>query len=579
MIYYSRNGHKMLPKDYGKFVAIGYCEKCYIDIMQETDLEALYIDAIDLRSGPKPYLELPSSYISLDEFLEGKYVLKACPFCRNDKLERSYAFVNHELLCPGYSRLLKKEIDAINSKITDFAKQSSHDPYEKINERLKNIRNEATEKMVSFIEMCEKQECSSNITTSIESVDLKEYLQRLTQLEGTIFTISSRLTDLYYHAEILKREDICLKKLLSLKIKKEINKKERKYKSEKIKYEEEKAKYEELLRLNIPNYLATISKLNKEINIRSIRVNYPKKPTSEVIKFPTEPILSTPHFLFKKRNTLLVEAYEKEWEQATTQKERYINSMVIYIDAVKKAHQERLIKYEEALEEQKKKIENAKREKEEKEKEYSEVIKSLNSTISELEATYNKEKTVSEFPENAHINLVNSEIEQAEQLLKELVIARKELYSFDIIFEKYRNYVAVSTLYEYILSGRCDTLVGSTGAYNLYENEIRMNMVITKLDQVVECLESIKNNQYMLYTSITNMNKELKNLNNTMSKIVVAIETLGSNTLEQLSDIVNSTSIIKNKTSFIAYNTERTAFYSKRNAELTNALGYLVAFK
>jgi hypothetical protein len=36
---------------------------------------------------------------------------------------------------------------------------------------------------------------------------------------------------------------------------------------------------------------------------------------------------------------------------------------------------------------------------------------------------------------------------------------------------------------------------------------------------------------------------------------------------------------IADYTQVIAYNTERTAFYSKRNAELTNALGFMVALK
>ena len=39
----------------------------------------------------------------------------------------------------------------------------------------------------------------------------------------------------------------------------------------------------------------------------------------------------------------------------------------------------------------------------------------------------------------------------------------KRLYSMDILFPKYRNMVAVITIYEYLVSGRCDTLTLNQG--------------------------------------------------------------------------------------------------------------------
>mgnify|MGYP007024707781 CR=1 FL=1 len=53
-------------------------------------------------------------------------------------------------------------------------------------------------------------------------------------------------------------------------------------------------------------------------------------------------------------------------------------------------------------------------------------------------------------------------------------------------FPKYRNLVAVSQIYEYILSGRCTELGGYQGAYNLYEQETRMDIVIMRLDDIYE---------------------------------------------------------------------------------------------
>ena len=52
----------------------------------------------------------------------------------------------------------------------------------------------------------------------------------------------------------------------------------------------------------------------------------------------------------------------------------------------------------------------------------------------------------------------------------------------------------MSKIYEYILSGRCTELDGFKGAYNLYEQETRMDIVIMRLDDIYEELEEIKEN-------------------------------------------------------------------------------------
>ena len=80
-------------------------------------------------------------------------------------------------------------------------------------------------------------------------------------------------------------------------------------------------------------------------------------------------------------------------------------------------------------------------------------------------------------------------------------------YSKDIIFPKYRNIVAACSIYEYFLAKRCFSLIGHDGAYNIYENEVRLERICTKLDEVVTKLEDIKSNQYMLYDAIQDGNQ------------------------------------------------------------------------
>lgn len=88
----------------------------------------------------------------------------------------------------------------------------------------------------------------------------------------------------------------------------------------------------------------------------------------------------------------------------------------------------------------------------------------------------------------------------------------KSLYEEGPIYPKYRNLVAVSTIYEYLASGRCDQLEGPNGAYNLYEMELRQNIVIGQLSAITEHLEQIKENQYTLYYEIQNANRNSESM-------------------------------------------------------------------
>lgn len=84
----------------------------------------------------------------------------------------------------------------------------------------------------------------------------------------------------------------------------------------------------------------------------------------------------------------------------------------------------------------------------------------------------------------------------------------QQLYNKNIIYPKYRNLACVCTLYEYFDSGRCTTLEGHEGAYNLLENEMRLNRIITQNNRILENLEAIRENQELLYDSIQAANQK-----------------------------------------------------------------------
>ena len=83
----------------------------------------------------------------------------------------------------------------------------------------------------------------------------------------------------------------------------------------------------------------------------------------------------------------------------------------------------------------------------------------------------------------------------------------QRIYSTNVIYPKYRSLVPVTMFCEYLASGRCSALEGHEGAYNIYENELRQNIIISKLDTIASKLDSIKSSQYLLYTSISEANR------------------------------------------------------------------------
>lgn len=142
-----------------------------------------------------------------------------------------------------------------------------------------------------------------------------------------------------------------------------------------------------------------------------------------------------------------------------------------------------------------------------------------------------------------------------EQFEKELRIVEKSYYeTLDIlesyyakgvIYKKYQNFVAVSSFYEYLDSGRCTTLEGHEGAYNIFENELRQNVIIEKLDEVIRYLDRIEGNQSMLYYAIQESNQMV----NQMSGELIEVST-------KLTGIENNSAVVAYNSRIAAGNTE-----------------------
>lgn len=108
--------------------------------------------------------------------------------------------------------------------------------------------------------------------------------------------------------------------------------------------------------------------------------------------------------------------------------------------------------------------------------------------------------------------------------------ALEQLYNLDIIFPKYRNFVAISQIYEYYMSGRCTELEGHEGAYNIFENEVRQDIIILQLNNISNQLEQIKQNQYLIYQAITQTNITLSKIESNTEAIAYNTSVIAANT-------------------------------------------------
>ena len=100
------------------------------------------------------------------------------------------------------------------------------------------------------------------------------------------------------------------------------------------------------------------------------------------------------------------------------------------------------------------------------------------------------------------------------------------LYSMNVIYPKYRNFIAVAQFLEYLESGRRDCLGGVNGAYDLYEQERFQNMIIERLDRISSQLGMLQRTQNVLYqeinrtnTLVSGLESEIQNTNLTLQGI------------------------------------------------------------
>lgn len=146
----------------------------------------------------------------------------------------------------------------------------------------------------------------------------------------------------------------------------------------------------------------------------------------------------------------------------------------------------------------------------------------------ENEIRYEKnDKILKLVPQKAQ--MIKVELAKAESKYNETYMILQEYYNKGIIFEKYRGLVPICMFHEYLQSGRCEQLTGHEGAYNIYENELRMNIIINKLNDIIERLDSIEENQYVIAQAIRGATAEVNKLSNLVNQQISTLQNIDEN--------------------------------------------------
>ncbi len=133
------------------------------------------------------------------------------------------------------------------------------------------------------------------------------------------------------------------------------------------------------------------------------------------------------------------------------------------------------------------------------------------------------------------VNVVEESVtsKNQQQIFQALNSAKQQLaniYAINVLPAKYRNIGAVATMYEYLATGRCNTIQGHGGIYDTYEVERLAIEQLRQLAQMNETLDRIEENQRYIYRELRQANHTLSGIRSSLSDIQKTNEQIANNT-------------------------------------------------
>ena len=153
--------------------------------------------------------------------------------------------------------------------------------------------------------------------------------------------------------------------------------------------------------------------------------------------------------------------------------------------------------------------------------------------------------------------------------------ALKELYSADIVYETYRGLLPISRFCHYIDSGLRDHLSGADGMYDLYEQELRSQMITNSMGRILQEVEELKQGVYALVREVDQIRSnqyklidEIDKSNRFVAMVSDQMQEVAYQTAMSLEGLSRQNEKIMESVAWTAYNTACTEHSTRGLADL-----------
>jgi hypothetical protein len=234
-------------------------------------------------------------------------------------------------------------------------------------------------------------------------------------------------------------------------------------------------------------------------------ISVPQEPIKPVVEAPVEPEYRQAGLFNRKEVTQQNDALRAEYSAKVEEYNGILRSYEESMDAYKAAREEYERRQEEIFEQEKAAWETDPENVEKQKK-----LEELTARDSELdEMLKNPMEYAQKMLENSGPakvkRLYEAEIQRNAKMLRKGYQTESDLQNVLFVFPKYLDILAVSKIYEYLVTGRVTSLTGANGAYTLYESEMRssrapgMSAIMRKTENAAR--------EFTIYNALSSVSK------------------------------------------------------------------------
>ncbi len=112
----------------------------------------------------------------------------------------------------------------------------------------------------------------------------------------------------------------------------------------------------------------------------------------------------------------------------------------------------------------------------------------------------------------ADLVLLNNRLKRFESQSNSALTAFNKFLSTNFLYKDYQSIIPICQFIKYLESGICSQLEGPFGCYSKYEEELRQNLIINKLDVIYDSLQRIESNQQVMVRTLKSIDANTRSI-------------------------------------------------------------------